>query len=81
MPLSRAEESAWETLPPVDELRDMILQLNPLHREILFLRYHHGYSEKEIAAQLGLNYAYVRKLFERARTALLELMEEGEQAI
>ena len=56
-----------------------ITKLPSQYREVLLLRFHHGFSAKEIASILGISDSGVRKLIARAKKALQELLEkEGE---
>lgn len=56
-----------------------IAKLPSEYREVLLMRYHNGFSAKEIAAILSMSDSGVRKLIVRAKKALQELLEkEGE---
>ena len=56
-----------------------IAKLSPQYREVLLMRYHNGFSAKEIASILSMSDSGVRKLIVRAKKALQELLEkEGE---
>ncbi len=56
-----------------------IAKLPSQYREVLLLRYHNGFSAKEIASILSMSDSGVRKLIVRAKKALQELLEkEGE---
>ena len=56
-----------------------ITKLPSQYREVLLMRYHNGFSAKEIAAILSMSDSGVRKLIVRAKKALQELLEkEGE---
>lgn len=78
IPLEKIEQTVSVTLPPEEALGELISQLKPLYREILFLRYRFGYSEKDIARQLGVSYSSVRKDMERARAVLKKALEGGQ---
>lgn len=65
-----AEETVVE-----DDLVYLIDGLKPVYREVLYLRYFDEYEEKEIAKLLGLSYSNVRKIVERAKHDLRELLE------
>lgn len=56
-----------------------IKSLPDIYRNILILRYIHGYNSKEIAEILSLNDAVVRKRLERARRELTVLLREEEK--
>ena len=71
-------EKVSEDSPLQDQLGEIILHLNPTYREVLFLHYHDGYSEKETAKILGISYSNVRKIIERAKKILKEELEKGE---
>lgn len=61
------------------DLADAILRLPPRYREVLLLRYDNGYTNEETAKLLGLSLAAERKLDQRAKSRLRELLkEEGE---
>ena len=56
-----------------------IAKLPSEYREVLLMRYHNGFSAKEIAAILSMSDSGVRKLIVRAKKALQEFLEkEGE---
>lgn len=56
-----------------------IAKLPLQYREVLLMRYHNGFSAKEIASILSMSDSGVRKLIVRAKKALQELLEkEGE---
>lgn len=56
-----------------------IAKLPSQYREVLLMRYHNGFSAKEIASILSMSDSGVRKLIVRAKKALQELLEkEGE---
>lgn len=63
--------------PPGDHgLADMIAKLPARYREILMLRFDHGYSTKELAKMLGMTQSGVQQLIYRAKTALKRIYEE-----
>ena len=53
-----------------------ILKLPARYREVILLRYHQGYSVKEVAAMLGISHAAASKLDQRAKNRLKELYEK-----
>ncbi|MBQ3878736.1 MAG: sigma-70 family RNA polymerase sigma factor [Oscillospiraceae bacterium] len=75
-PLEILEKTRWESMPTSAEVGDLLLRLKPLYRDVIFLHYIHGYTEKEIAAQMGISYGNIRKILQRARAALQDLLNE-----
>ena len=59
-------------------LESCILKLPPRYRQVIFLKYYHGFSCKEIAKQLGISEANAIKLDQRAKKKLLQLYKEEE---
>ena len=56
-----------------------IAKLPSEYREVLLMRYHNGFSAKEIASILSMSDSGVRKMIIRAKKVLQELLEkEGE---
>ena len=55
-----------------------ILKLPARYREVILLRYHQGYSVKEMASLLGLSFAAASKLDQRAKNRLRDLYEKEE---
>jgi len=53
-----------------------IAKLPPRYRQIIFLKYSHGYSVKEIADILGISHAAASKLDQRAKKKLEEICRE-----
>lgn len=58
-------------------LTKCILEMPARYREIILLRYHHGYSVKEIADMMNLSLATAIKLDQRAKNKLKKLCEEA----
>ncbi|MSS91486.1 sigma-70 family RNA polymerase sigma factor [Eisenbergiella tayi] len=58
-------------------LTDCILKLPARYREMILLRYHHGYSVREIASMMGLSLPAAIKLDQRAKNKLKKLCEEA----
>lgn len=56
-----------------DTLARCILQLPALQREMIWLKYRHGYSTREVAKVLGITPAYASKIDQRAKNKLREL--------
>lgn len=59
-----------------NSLTKYILKLPVRYREMILLRYHHGYSVREIAAMMDLSLAAAIKLDQRAKNKLKTLCEE-----
>lgn len=57
-------------------LDDCILKLSARYREIILLKYYHGFSCREIASQLGISLLNANKLDQRAKAKLQEICEE-----
>lgn len=53
-----------------------ILKLPARYREVILLRYHQGYSVKEVASLLGISFAAASKLDQRAKNKLKDLYEK-----
>lgn len=53
-----------------------ILELPIKYREVILLKYYHGYSQKEIAQILDISVANARKLEQRAKNKLSDLCKE-----
>lgn len=62
--------------PEIIGLDDCILKLPARYREVILLRYYHGFSCKEIAQQLGLSLSNVNKLDQRAKNKLMEICKK-----
>ena len=60
-----------------NDLTKCILKLPARYREMILLRYHHGYTVKEIAKMLGLSMPAAIKLDQRAKNKLKKLCEEA----
>lgn len=61
-------------------LTECILRLNVQQRQMILLKYHHGYTLREIAKMMNMTYDAARKLDYRARKKLEEyLKEEGKR--
>lgn len=56
-----------------------ILKLPARYREVILLRYHQGYSVKEIASLMDLSFAAASKLDQRAKSRLRDLYEKEEK--
>lgn len=66
-------------LPGDHALADAMAALPAAYREILLLRYYHGYTVREIAPLLDVKKEAAQKLLWRAKTALQKRLKEEEQ--
>ena len=57
-------------------LTKSILNLPARYREVILLRYYHGYSVREIAALFDISHVAASKLDQRAKKKLKELCEK-----
>jgi len=69
-----AKKSEYDTSTEAFVLRQALEKLPPEYREPLLLQVIHGYSQKEIAAQLGITSAGAGTRLFRARQKLRELL-------
>ena len=60
-----------------EDLVKVLLDMSPIYRDILTLKYVEEYSNSEIGSLLGITEATVRKRLERARKELAGRWEEG----
>lgn len=60
-----------------NDLTKCILKLPARYREMILLRYHHGYTVREIAKIMGLSLPAAIKLDQRAKNKLKKLCEEA----
>ena len=65
-----------ESIPCENRLQWCILQLPPRYREVILLKYSHGYRIQEIAEILNISFAAASKLNQRAKAKLKELYEK-----
>lgn len=74
------EDVPGQDAPPSDgTLAGAMAALPPRYREVLLLKYYHGYSTAEIASILGVTPENVRQRISRAKGRLAaELAERGE---
>lgn len=70
--VGRAAEPAGEDL-----LTQCILQLPEQQRTVIWLKYHHGYTLREIANMMDISLAWAQKIDQRAKKRLEELYREG----
>ena len=59
-----------------NDLTKCILKLPARYREMILLRYHHGYSVREIAGMMGISLPAAIKLDQRAKQKLKKLCEK-----
>lgn len=68
------------TLPEEQSgLPSAMAQLSARYREVLLLRFHHGYTTKEIADILSISHSAALKLIWRAKHELSALLEREEE--
>lgn len=75
-------ESICDTETPLtetNELADAILRLPVTYREVVLLRYHYGYTTKEIGKMLGKSASATQKALWRAKTLLDQILNGGEK--
>ena len=60
-----------------NDLTKCIVKLPARYREMILLRYHHGYSVREIAGMMGISLPAAIKLDQRAKQKLKKLCEEA----
>ena len=60
-----------------DLLVECILKLSEQQRTVIWMKYHHGYTLKEISKMLGISLAWAQKIDQRAKKKLEELYLEG----
>ncbi|MDK2986830.1 MAG: polymerase sigma-70 factor, subfamily [Clostridia bacterium] len=74
------DREALEAAEGMEMLIQLIINLPVIYKDVLTLKYVHGFSNVEIASLLGISEAAVRKRLERARRKLNEaIKEEGEK--
>ena len=73
------EETVGLTVDPASgsTLAGCILKLPPRQRQVIILKYHHGYELKEVAKMLGISYANALSIDKRAKKQLKLLCEEA----
>lgn len=64
-----------------DLLVECILKLPEQQRTVIWMKYHHGYSLREIAKMLGVSLAWAQKIDQRAKKKLEEIYLEGGGAL
>lgn len=60
----------------VHGLAACMAKLSPRYREVILLKYYHGFSCREIAKQLKITEANAIKLDQRAKNKLLQICKE-----
>ena len=63
-------------MPVQDAVRRAIAGLPPLQREVILLKYHHGYRNDEIASLLDTTEDAVRRNIARGKARLAELLRK-----
>lgn len=75
------EEETGGLMPEPGEahgLADCILRLPPRQRQVILLRYHHGYTQRETAKILGMGLPALKQTDRRARERLRQMLKEQE---
>jgi RNA polymerase sigma-70 factor (ECF subfamily) len=62
----------------LNELAEKISNLPPIYKDILYMHYYNGYTQKEISAMLDISYENVRKRMERAKRLLKTELEKDD---
>ena len=60
-----------------DLLTEAILKLPEQQRHVIWLKYYHGYSLREISKMLGITLSWAQKIDQRAKKQLEILYKEG----
>jgi len=76
LPLDEVESSIVVDYDGDDALARCILQLPALQREMVWLKYRHGYSTREAAKLLGVTPVYASKIDQRAKNKLRKLYQQ-----
>nr|WP_325179561.1 sigma-70 family RNA polymerase sigma factor [uncultured Oscillibacter sp.] len=76
--LEYVEDEIGLSFPPPgdDGLANCIIKLSPRYRHFIMLKYHHGYTVKEIADMFGIKHDAASKLDQRAKARLEELCQK-----
>lgn len=70
------EASCIDQIEDAALLQAALARLSQQHREVLLLKFSHGYENDEIAQMLGISEAAVRKRISRAKAQLRPICEE-----
>lgn len=60
-----------------NHLKQCIRQLPTIQRQVIWLKYYHGYDLREIAKMLGISLSWAQKIDQRAKHKLKKLYTEG----
>lgn len=86
----KGEDTTWSEPPEIGcerdldtqiDVRDLMKQLKPRERQLLWLAYVEGMTHSEIAKATGLNTMSIRMLLFRARQRAAELLGRKEEAV
>lgn len=80
VPLDEVEYGLCSLIDSIDvsgELAQCILKLPAQQRQVIWLKYHHGYNLHEVAKLLNISLAWAQKIDQRAKKKLNELYEEA----
>jgi RNA polymerase sigma-B factor len=74
------DEMGYEALERGSVVRTVLKALDERERKIVVLRFLHGLSQSEIAAELGISQMHVSRLLRRALAAMHGRLDDGEVA-
>ena len=78
LPFQEETYQVFDTPEEDDPLSRCILKLPKSQQQVIWLKYHHGYELREISQMLDISLSSARKLDQRAKDKLRELLlEEG----
>lgn len=66
-----------DTMADSDFLMECILKLNGPQQQVILLKYCHGYELREIAKMMQITYESARKIDQRGKKKLEEMLKEG----
>lgn len=75
--LETAKRELQEETGADDLLTEAILKLPEQQRHVIWLKYYHGYSLREISKMLGITLSWAQKIDQRAKKQLEILYKEG----
>ena len=78
LPLDDAVAGVSVEYTGINELARCMAKLPALQRQVLLLKYHHGYTSRQIAGMLGLSVANATKIKQRAKQKLEILCKEAQ---